>query len=104
RIGPHARGQALLDAVGHRDRLVVVAVGLHGDYRTEDLRLDQLVVLTQPGHDRRLQVEAVAGLHVAPGDDLRVRRRARQQVHHRARGAADISGPTDVPPAAPATP
>src|SRR6201995_6209842 len=49
-LGPYARGQAVLDAVGPADRLVLVGEPLHGDDRAEDLVLDHLVVLLPPGN------------------------------------------------------
>src|SRR6478736_9664119 len=44
-LGPHARRQPVLHAVGPADGLVLVAERLHGDDRPEDLVLDHLVVL-----------------------------------------------------------
>ena len=43
-LGPDARGQAVLDAVGPAQRLVLVGEPLDGDDRAEDLVLDLLVV------------------------------------------------------------
>src|SRR3954451_2778361 len=73
--GPHAGGQAVLDAVGPADRLVLVGEPLDGDDRAEDLVLDHLVVLPQPGHHGGLDEEAAVALPPAPGGDLGVVRR-----------------------------
>ena len=60
-LGPDARGQAVLDAVGPAQRLGLVGEPLHGDHRAEDLVLDLLVVLLQAGeHGRLVEVAAVA--------------------------------------------
>src|SRR5205823_11044779 len=53
--GPDAGGEPVLDAVGPGDGLVLVAEALHGDDGPEDLALDHLVVLVQPGHHGRLE-------------------------------------------------
>ena len=59
-LRPHARREPVVDAVGPADRLGLVVEPLHGDDRAEDLVLDRLVVLTEPGDHGRLEEEAVA--------------------------------------------
>src|ERR1700737_2786141 len=75
-LGPYARGEAVLDAVGPLDRLVLVGEALHRDHRPEDLLLDHLVLLLQPiDHGGLVEVAPVADL-VAAGHDLGVLGRA----------------------------
>ena len=50
---PDARRKAVVDVVGPGDRLLLVGERLDGDDRAEDLALDDLVALRQPGDDRR---------------------------------------------------
>ena len=59
---PDRRGQAVVDVVRPRDRLVVVGEALHGDDRAEDLALDDLVVLADVGDDGRLDEEAAVAV------------------------------------------
>ncbi len=73
---PHARGQPVLDTVGPPDRLVLVGEPLDGDDRAEDLVLDHLVVLLQPGDDGGGVQVAALPHPVAAGHDLGVRRPA----------------------------
>src|SRR3712207_8752797 len=56
--------------------LLLVGEPLHGDDRAEDLLLHQLVVLPQPGHDGRLDVEAAVADPAAAGGDLGVDRKS----------------------------
>ena len=57
---PHARGEAVVDVVGPRERLVLVGEALHGDDRPEHLALHDLAVLRGVHDDRRLVEEAGA--------------------------------------------
>ena len=57
---PDARGEAVVDVVRPRERLVLVGDALHGDHRAEDLALDDLAVLRGVHDDRRLVEEAGA--------------------------------------------
>src|SRR5437588_1178762 len=51
---PYRAGEPIRGAVGPRDRLLLVREWLDGDHGTEDLPLDHLVALPQPGDDGRL--------------------------------------------------
>src|SRR5436190_5294131 len=77
---PDRGREAVLDAVGPVDRLLLVAERLHRDDRAEDLALDHLVVLIEAGDDGRLQEEAGRVGLVAARDDLRVGRLALEEA------------------------
>ena len=57
----------------------LVAEALHGDHRTEDLALDQLVVLLQSREHRRLEEEPGPRWRDAAGHDLGVPRGSLEQ-------------------------
>src|SRR5680860_1526175 len=70
--GPDRGGEAVAGAVDFLEQLRVVAERLHGDHRAEDLLLDHLVALFEPGDDGRLEeVAGKVGLGAA-GDHLGV--------------------------------
>src|SRR6478752_6469070 len=85
-LGPHAGGQAVLDAVGPAQRLGLVAELLHGHDRAEDLVLDLLVVLLEAGDDGGLVEVAPLALAGAAGLEVRV---VGQAVDH-ARDALEL--------------
>src|SRR5215217_6952877 len=70
--GPDAGGEAVLDAVGPGEGLVLVVEALDGDDRAEDLLLDHLVVLLQAVDHGGLVEEAAPVQPVAAGGDLGV--------------------------------
>src|SRR5829696_7478400 len=70
--GPDAGGEAVLDAVGPGEGLLLVVEALDGDDRAEDLLLDHLVVLLEAVDDGRLVEEAAAVQLAAAGGDLGV--------------------------------
>src|ERR1700749_2525555 len=65
--GPDAGGEAVLDAVGPGDRLVLVGEALDGDDGAEDLVLDHLVVLGEAGDDGGGEKEAAVADPLATG-------------------------------------
>jgi hypothetical protein len=70
--GPDAGGEAVLDAVGPGQGLLLVVEALDGDDRAEDLLLDHLVVLLEAVDDGGLVEEAAPVEPVAAGGDLGV--------------------------------
>ena len=71
-LRPHRGRQAVLDAVGPADRLVLVGEALDGDDRAEDLVLAHLVVLLQAADDGRLPEVAALALPRAAGQHVGV--------------------------------
>ncbi len=68
--GPDAGGEAVVDAVGPGDGLVLVGEALHADDGAEQLLLDDLGVLGGAGHHGGLEEEAVAADLGPAGDHL----------------------------------
>src|SRR3954453_11493534 len=69
---PDGSGEAVADVVCPGDRLVIVGEALHANDGSEDLALDDLVVLLDAGDDRRLDEEAALAVRVAAGEDRRL--------------------------------
>jgi hypothetical protein len=67
---PHGRGETVGHVVRPRERFVVVGEALHGDDRTEDLFLHDLIGLLEVDDDGRFNEEAAVAVGDAAGQDV----------------------------------
>ena len=95
--GPDRRRQPVARAVRPRDRLGLVGERLHRDHRAEDLVLDHLVVLLEPGHDGRARGRSRAGrARPRRSPPRRVSGLRSRKPSTRSRWRAELSGPSVV--------
>src|ERR1700730_16602814 len=86
-VSPHAGGETVFDAIGPFESLGLVVEALHRDHRPEDLALNEIVILADPGDDGRL-VEVAAVTDTVPSRN-----------HIRMRGCAfdELANPLELP-------
>src|SRR4051812_48457132 len=80
--GPDARGQAVVDVVRPRHRLVLRREALHRHHRAEHLTLDHLVALLEVRDHRRLEPVPRLRGSVPTGHGLGVGRQALEEALH----------------------